>query len=105
MKELMTLAQINGKVVKGTIQSIEGNELIINFEDNTFLTLRAFVDYKYETIIQTSPCLDMLNFSTTTLIDSGIVSKEEVAKFMDEREAEKKSIYGGIDVEEGGEEK
>lgn len=78
MKKEIKLEQCIGKTISNTAFSWQG-EMIVAFEDDTYIIFKAEEGYEGEVNITTTS-LDLDNWSDSDLLTSSIFTKEELEK-------------------------
>ena len=80
MKKEILLGEAKGKTIENIAycNPYLSSQLVFTFTDDTFITLAGEKDRDDETCVIVPTKLDIFNFGDIELVESGIVSKEEM---------------------------
>ena len=80
MKKEILLGEAKGKTIENIAycNPYLSSQLVFTFTDDTFITLACEKDRDDETCVIVPTKLDLFNFGDIELVESGIVSKEEM---------------------------
>lgn len=103
MKTEILLGETKGKTIENIAYGspFASSQMVFVFTDGTFTTLTGERDRDAETNVVVPTKLDLFNFGDTELVESGIVSKEEMVglrqayenKRQSEREANERRLF------------